>query len=288
MFRKTYVSALRTIVRSPLTWGAIALFLGIGIYNQIVVHYGIIDMNTLEMIPDTDPGFVMTFKFYIQEIRNCAWSMSLMLFTAPALCVITSGVVLSRDWRDNFFEVDRAGGVAPRKYFFGRYTAVVSFVTAVSLFGNVIFLHLYFLVRRGVENMTFGRYLADSTFRVVRLFFTAVFPGLLVFVGITFLAANLMRNGIAGMITGLSYVVLTVAARVYLNYRLPSFVTNYLLPSPFNLYMYWAEFDMTWFTDEAASLFFTKGEALTCLLCLYSISAVCLALSFLCVKKRRV
>ena len=85
MFRKTYVSALRTIVRSPLTWGAIALFLGIGIYNQIVVHYGIIDTNTLEMIPDTDPGFVMTFRFYIQEIRNCAWAMSLMLFTVPGI-----------------------------------------------------------------------------------------------------------------------------------------------------------------------------------------------------------
>lgn len=287
MFAKTYRTTMRTIVRSPLTWGAVALLLAIGIYFQFQVHYTRFDPVTLKSFVDTDPGYGMSFETYIDVVLNTPLTVTLMLFTAPALCVIGSGVVLTRDWRDNFFEVDRAGGVSIRKYFLGRYLAVLTFVTAVSLIADLLFFHLFFLIRRRVESMSPGQFFIDSTVRQLRVFFTSVFPGLLAFVGVTFFACNLMRSGATGMITGLGYVIFSFATKTYLQFRLPAFVLNNLHPVPTNLYIYWAFYGTERFENMLINPFL-KGGMPTCLLCLYAFSLIFTFASYFCVKKRQI
>ena len=106
MFKKTYQTSLKTIIRSPLVWGAIVFVLAVGIFHQLQVHYTYFDPSSLKSYADTDPEFNMSFKMYINEVLNTPLGMALMLFSVPAFCVIVSGVVLVRDWRDGFFEVD--------------------------------------------------------------------------------------------------------------------------------------------------------------------------------------
>ena len=287
MFRKTFQTSLKTIIRSPLVWGAIFLVLAVGIFHQLQVHYSYFDSSSLKSYADTDPEFNMSFKIYINEVLNTPLGMALMLFSVPAFCVIVSGVVLVRDWRDGFFEVDRAGGVSARKYFFGRYFAVLSFVAIVALAADFIFFHSFFIARKGVESWDLWRYLTDSTVRILRVFFTSVLPGIFIFVSVPFLFGNLMKSGVAGMISGLSYVVFAFALRSYLGFRAPDFVKNYLFPAPNNLYQYWAFYGTDRFYDIMCNPLST-GEMLACILSLYATAAVCAAISFICVKRRKV
>ena len=61
MFSKTYKSTIKTIIRSPLTWAAAALMIGVAIYYVITGSYINLDLETNELIMDRDPRFVLMY-----------------------------------------------------------------------------------------------------------------------------------------------------------------------------------------------------------------------------------
>ncbi len=288
MFSKTYKTTLKTIIRSPLTWATTVLLFGVGIYFSVIINTGQIDIKTYEMIWDTDPRFVFSYKMYIQKVLNTLMAAPLMWFSAPAFCVIVTGVLMTRDWSDNFYEIERSGGVKPLQYLLGRFIAVLSLVTLITLLTAFTAFHTYFLSRGGVSFLTTAEYFFDSSIRILRAFFMATFPGILIFVSFTFVLSSIMKNGIAGTVGGLGLVLFKYLSQGILKERLPGFYHNYLNPTPKNLYCYWSFYDTEWFYEKTEHNPFTTQQMLLCLLCLYLISAICIGISYLCIRKRNV
>lgn len=288
MYSKTYKATIKTITRSPLTWAAVALLIGVAIYSSMRGSYGKVDMSTYKMIWDTDPRFTIDYPLYIQHLRNALYTGSLMLYPAPVFCVIVSGVVLARDWHDNFFEIERAGGVKPRQYFISRFVAVLSFVSVITLITGFVAFHVYCLSRGGVESLSLWTYLFDSTVRILRIFFLAVFPGILIFVSFTFAVGSVFKNGIIGTLSGLALVVFKYLSQGILRFRLPDFYHKYLSPTPAYLYQFWGYYDTEWFFEKTQYNPFTTQQMLLCLFCLYLISSIFIILSYFSIKKRRV
>ena len=279
---------MKTIIRSPLVWVASFLMVGVGLYFTLELgSFGTYDMASGEMIWDKDPRFVLTYPLYIQKLFGTMHRGELMLFAAPALFVITSGIVLTRDWRDNTFEIERAGNVRPATYFLGRFSAVFTFITVAALIEELIMFHLYTITRGGVQGLTGWDYIIDSNIRILRMFFIVVIPGILVFSGITFLAGNLTRSGTVGTIVGLCYVLFEYLANTVLKLRVPELYQDFMTPTPRKLYLYWQYFDTEWFTEKTWHNPFTTEQMLLCLGIIYSAAIVFLVISYCCVKRRR-
>ncbi len=288
MFNKAFTSTLKTIIRSPLTWAATALLFGVALYYSLKVSGGTVDSKTFSMIWDTDPRYVITYDLYIQRILNTLLNGSLMLFSAPAFSVIIAGVVLTREWHDNLFEIERAGGVKPKHYFWGRFLAVMSFVTVLSLFTAFVAFHVYCLSRGGVSSLSWWVYFGDSTIRIIRAFFMAVFPGLMVFVTFTFFAGSILKNSTLGMVSGFGLVIFKYLSGFSFKIRLPLFFHDYLTPTPEKLYKYWTFFDTEWFYEKQYHNPFSDQQMIICICCLYLIISMCILTSFICIKKRRI
>jgi len=284
---KTFRATVKTIIRSPLIWAAMALLFGVGVYFSLIINTGQIDIKTYEMVWDTDPRFVFSYKMYIQKVLNTLMAAPLMWFSAPAFCVIVTGVLLTRDWRDNFFEIERSAGVKPYQYLLGRFFAVLLFVTLLTLLTAFTAFHTYFLSRGGVSFLTPAEYFFDSSIRILRAFFMATFPGILIFVSFTFALSSIMKSGLAGTIGGLGLVIFKYLSQGILQNRLPGFYHNYLSPTSANLYRYWSFYDTEWFYEKTEHNPFTTHQMLLCLSCLYLISVICIGVSYLCVKKRK-
>ena len=286
MFKKTYRSVIKTILRSPLTWGAVFLVSAAIVYHAFTVHYGAYSFELKMMVWDNEPGFSLNYDLFLEEILNTPVA-GLMTYPVPLLCVIVSGVVLIRDFRDGFFEIEGAGNIKTSRYLFGRMSAVVSFVTLVSLFVCLFAFHLYILSRGGVPTMGVWKYVWESTVRLLRVFVMAIFPGILFFVGVTFLASNIMHSGLAGTAAGICYVIINYSLRMFLGFRLPEIYTDYLSPVPTKLYKYWFAYDTKWFHNKSVNPF-SDVEMTVCLCVLYLLCSVFLAVSAICVKKRKV
>ena len=287
MFSKTYKATLKTIIRSPLTWISVTFLVGVTIYYEFFLHIYKVDLNTMEKIWDTDPRFVISYGEVIQKLSD-ARSITMMSYASPFLFVIVSIIVLTRDWTDNLFEIERAGNVSPLTYFFGRYSAVVTFVTSVFLIDVLFALHGYYISRRGIPDLPVWDYIVDFDFRLLRLFFTAVVPGILIFVGIAFFAANLTKSGIKGAIVSISYILFEYICNSILLFRMPDVYKNYLTPTPLNLYLYWRYYDTEWFNIKWPHNPFSTEQMLLCLGILYLIAVSLAVGSYICVKRRKI
>ena len=287
MFSKTYRTTLKTIIRSPLTWVAAAFMIGAALYFVLIGSYANYDISTGELIMDSDKRFVLMYGQYIQKVFNTI-RRDIMLFGGPAFFVIVSGIVLTRDWHDNFFEIEHAGGVRSLPYFLGRFFAVFTFLTVSALVTYLFSFHLYIVTRGGVPGLAPWEYVIDSNVRLLREFCITGIPGILIFMAVTFLIGNLAKNGTIGTIAGIAYVLFEYLTKTFLNFRMPQFYHDYLTPTPSCLYRYWAYYDTEWFDVKWPHNPFTMKQMLLCLLSLFLIALVCSVVSYICVKKRKV
>ena len=287
MFSKTYKVTLKTIIRSPLTWISVAFLLGVTIYYTFFLHVYKVDLNTMEQIWDTDPRYVLSYEEVIQML-SVARSITVMCYASPLLYVIVSGVVLTRDWNDNLFEIERAGNVRPLTYFFGRYAAVVTFVTSIFLVDVLLAFHGYYFSRRGIPGLPLWDYIVDFDFRRLRLFFIAVVPGILIFVGIAFFAGNLTKSGITGTIVSISYILFEYVCNSFLTFKMSYVYKSFLTPTPVNLFLYWRYYDTEWFDIRWPYNPFTTGYMVLCVGILVFAAVLFAALSYVCVRRRRI
>jgi len=287
MFSKTYKSTIKTIVRSPLTWAAVALMIGVAVYYVIIGGYGGYDPMTGEQFTDRDPRFVLVYGMYIQHFQNTI-AREVMLIGVPLFCVIVSGIVLTRDWRDSFFEVEHAGNVKARSYFLGRFLAVFTILTFSALFVYLFSFHLYIFTRGGVPDLSPWEYIFDSNIRLFRMFFITAIPAILIFTGLTFLAGNLAKSGTIGTVVGVVYVLVLYLTNYNFKFRMPLIYQEYLVPTPRHLYQYWGYYDTEWFDVKWPHNPFSTGQMLLCLCILYSAALLLVAGSYLCVRRRKI
>lgn len=190
---------------------------------------------------DRNPGFVMDQNIYRQLQGNVIWA-SVMPYVMPAFAVVSVLLVLNRDYGDGFFEIERAGGVKPWKYYLGRLTALVSVNGVVGLIAVFTGYHLYYFTRGGYPGLSLTQFFSESTVRILRMYVLMALPVLILFIGITYFTGSLLHNGFAGGVAGIAYVLLTYLFRTVLQFRMSLEYTKYIMPSSFYMQIYWDVF----------------------------------------------
>ena len=201
---------------------------------------------------------------------------------------ILPSIVLNRDWRDGFFEIERSGNVKNSTHFFGRYFAIISFEIAVTLCDVLLISHIYYFSRGGVPDFGLWDYLLDSNIRILRMFSIVIIPGILIFSGVSILASNFLKNGILGTMVGIVYALFEYLSQSFLSFRMPDFYKNFLTPKSQNLYLYWTFFDTEWFAEKDWHNPFTTGQMFLCLGMLWLIATLLVVFSYICVRKRKI
>lgn len=217
MFFATYKNTLKTLLRSRAFRIAILAFM-------IIVTLPVVQSRKASaQVPEAVETYV--FPTWTEEQRNeylenlytlSEWEYmervnglicgTFMLYALPILTVISTVLVLNRDYGDSFFEIEKAAGVQSGRYLFGRLWGVVSLMTVVTFVWGAILLHVHVIDWGGVVGMPPGTYLLDSTFRLLRMTVSAALPCILFFVGLTYLLGALFKSGLVAVIGGFGYV----------------------------------------------------------------------------------
>ena len=291
MFFATYKNTLKTLVRSALLWIVIAMVIFVAMEQAAGerVRQTVLDENfrIVGYISDLDPEYVLTYDKYIQTILNGtkAW---VMLYAIPIFCVISTTLVLNRDFGDNFFEIEKARGTKASKYFLGRLTGLLTVSCIVCLFITFLCVHYYYFSRGGVDSFTLLSYFADSTIRIFRVFFCAMIPSLLFYIGLTYICGCIIKSGFGASVVGLAFVLMDYSTKTFLGRQFSDIYIDYISPNPSKLYQYWTFYDTEYFTEKVSRNPFTNGQMLMCTAITVGAALVFFAISYICTKRRSV
>lgn len=287
MFAKSYATTIKNLTRSLLFWIAFAFVIFAVIQRAMSVNYSHYDVNLGELIPDTDPRYILTYKFYIKKILN-APRVWVMLYAVPVFSVISTVLVLTRDYSDGFYEIEKAGGIKTSSYFFGRLSALVSVNLVTSLLALFVPFHLYYFTRGGIDEFTtLWSYIGDSAVRLLRPYIFAVIPGIMVYIGLTYMFGSLFKSGFVGAVAGLGYTLMTYLFSMPLQFRMPKIYNNFISPIPWNLYSYWGYYDTEWFTKKICNPF-TVSQLALCMGILLGTAIFCFTVSYICTRRRKI
>ena len=290
MFYVTYKNTIKTLFRSALFWmilfivGAIVIEGGLQIQSgRAIVENNVIIRNVM----DTEEEFreYFTHNFYVQTIQN-SQSANLMSYAMPLLAVLTTMLVVIRDYRDNLYEIEKASGTKPMTYFGGRITALVTVNYILCFTLGLLAFHTYFYSRGGPPDFFASAfdYFADSTVRIFRVFICAEVFTVLFYIAITYVIACLSKSGFLAGIVGTSTVFLTYLAGTSLKSRFPELFHDYLRQRSLKHYIYVGLYDSGLFNNPANS--FTMNDVIICIAITLGMSAVFLILSYISTKKR--
>ncbi len=243
MFFTTYKTNIKTLLRSKTFLLSVLLVVFVAVYDAIGNQYAIFDMELMELIWDTDPRFVLSFDQYREHIQN-ACIAGIMWYALPLLAVISTALILSRDWGDRFFEIEKATGNRPLSYVAARLCSILTVNVVVMVFAMMLTFYYYVFSRGGVDGMGVFAMLADSLPRILKFAFLMGAPCILMYVGLTYAVGNLLKSGIAGAVVGMGYVVSFYVGYLMLmpNGKFGVYF-NYLSPVPHMTRHYLAAFD---------------------------------------------
>ena len=243
MFFTTYKNSIKTLLRSKTFLLSVLLVIFVAIFDATKVHYSKFSLEIWETIMDTDPRYVLEFDIFRQHIQNACLA-GIMWYALPLLAVISTALILSRDWGDRFFEIEKAAGNRPLPYVTARLCAILSVNTVVMVFAMLLTFYWYVFSRGGVEGMSVFAMIADSFPRFFKYVLFIGLPCIMMYVGLTYVVGNLLRGGVAGAVAGMGYVVgfyvfylFFSASRKYPIYF------DYLAPVPMKLRFYLSALD---------------------------------------------
>ena len=294
MFLATYKTTLKNLTRALLLWiafvfvFAVAMKIAVGGYRTQVVF----DENgevkfPLEYINDYHPDFMHDYGAYVQTLMNGSdgW---IMQYSMPLFAVISVLLILNRDYRDNFFEIEKAGGVKPRTYFFGRLAGILTVNIIVGYFVYAFSVNWYFLRRNYLMHcdFTWAEYLSETFIRITRSFFCFSFLGILFYIAITYLVGTFMKSGFGGAVAGIGYLLFM---RVGFNSAMlrSGDLYNFLSPSPMHMSSYWGWYDSEWFNEKAFHNPWTTEELILHTAILVGVSLLFLAGAYMLTRKRK-
>lgn len=288
MFRATFRSTIKSVLRSVTVWLLLAMFL------LILVRYGIQQVQVYwdsaeavqQYVPDYELPEHISFQEYVSEIDNLVHAGSL-IYPLALFVVITTVLVLNRDYGDQFFEIEKAADIKPSVYLLGRLSAITAISFVVQWVASFLILQLCVFGKGGVEEMSFLPYLGDALFRLTRTNLCTALPYILFYVGVTYFLGTLFKNGIAAASGGFFYVIAYyVINLLYRHEQALEVYTEYLAPMPNKLRYFIAfvglENEQQMFARFGTSL----GKALVCIAFLVGVGVVCSLLSYLLIRRR--
>lgn len=284
MFAQVYKNTHKTIFRSKLFYLALIVVFAISIATAIRGGGGYYLIETQETIYDTDPRFELHMQPYVQNTSN--FVTSYLLYIMPAFTVITTVIVMSRDWRDRFFEIEKGADVKASHYLLGRIAALVTVNFAVMMLLPCVQFYIYVFTRGGLYGVSTMDMIADSSIRLMRNIVLEGWPCVLMYMGLTYACGWLFKSGTMGGVCGMSYIVVYFILVSYYRFRLFPFYFDYLSPRPEKLTMFLHYYDSEWHYLSAGREETTWPLALTCVAILLGVALVYFLISYWRTKKR--
>lgn len=275
MFLTTYKNTLKNLIRSTTFWLLVAVL-------AIVVIQGV---NEGFYLVDTEPDFVLTYQMYIQSIINSLAS-KLLMYALPIFAVITVVLVLNRDYGDKFFEIEKAANVKPTSYLYGRLSALISVNFAVLILSNLLFMYCYLYTCGGVDGLTTWEMISETFIRVVRVDIFVGMPSLIFYIGLTYFAGAIFKNGIPAAIVGMGYAIGFYAGYITLRLRIAEEYFSYFSPIPQKLRRFFHYYDTEWFEDTIKRQNTSVGDVAFCISFLVGIAFICSIISHLSIRNR--
>ena len=286
MFRRTFRITLQNLFRSPLVWLTALLVVGITIYEASILTYGYYDEALNEMIFDTDSRFILRFQNYVQHVSNACTARGLR-YQLPLFAIVTTSLILMRDYGDKFFEIERAAGMKPSRYVWGRVTALVTVNTIMTFSQCFLSFYWYVFSRGGVEGMDTLTMLGDSLVRLTRTVTVVTLPAVLFYVAFTYAIGCFCKNWVGASVIGVAYSQFARLARTRLASRLPEVYIKYLMPAPQNSRYFFYYYDTEWHDSMLSDFQVTEWDPIICFSLLLCVILLYLTLSHFCVYRRK-
>ena len=251
--------------------------------------YGYYDEALNEIIEDTDPRFVLDFKTYVQHVTNTCAAKS-MVYALPLFAVVTSSLILMRDYGDKFFEIERAAGIKPACYVWGRVAALLAVNTVMTFVQCFLCFYWYVFTRGGVDGMDTMTMLGDSVIRLTRATLLLSLPAVLFYAALTYGVGCLCKNWIPAAALTVAYSQLpgllnyTVSARML---RIYEAYENYIMPIPKHMRHFLHYYDTDWHEKMLENFGIQPWDPWIALSVILGSTLLYLLLSHICVRRRR-
>ena len=285
MFVKTYTNTLKILFRSVLFYVALIVAIAVPLSNAIKGGSGMYSLELGEMIWDTDPRYVLVYKRYIILIQNIGSSW-IMVYAMPIFALITSFLVVNRDYRDGFYEIEKSRGVRTSTYLSGRLAALITVNTITLIATFLTSINWYVFTRGGVSGMGLWEYISDSTVRCLRYAICVMLPSVLVWIMLTYAVGVIFKSGWIGAFASVTYIAVHYLSLTVLRFRTPEWFRYLLSPSPYHLRHYFYYYDTEWFTGTLQGTSLTK--AIYCILILLGVSLLYGMISYIATRRREV
>ena len=292
MFLSIYKITIKNLLRSLIFWMAVGLVIGITFYECKNGVYSMYSYSYKEIIYDTDPRFVLELNPYKNLIGNVCISF-VMYYAMPIFTVISTVLVLNRDYGDQFFEIEKAGGVRSWKYTGGRISALVTVNFALVFIACFLGVWLYLLTRvgpEGVYKMETGELLWDSAKRLIRFITFMSFPTTLFYITFTYFLGSIFNSGLISAIGSMAHVIATYVCGFQLRFRIPDIYHDYFsINSAKKIRDYLKYFKWENGFENYIKTYETSfKDAALCFSFVVGLAVICSVISYLRVRKRSV
>ena len=277
MFLQVYKTTLKNLIRCKTFWLILCVLLIISIYSAISGYYGGGDLNN---------DYILIFNKYVQTVPNSG--VSLLMYPIPLFAVITVALTLSRDYGDDFFEIEKANGIKAICYLTGRIIALVTINCLVLIFVHLLMMNINVFTRGGVEDWSIGTFLADSSIRVVRFDICVALPTIIFYIGVTYALGTIFKNSIIPSVLSLGYVSFFYCSFLLFRHKFAEDYFNSFSPMPLNLRKYFNFYDTEWFDDYILRNDLSVEKVLFCIAFLVGVAVLCSVISYLRIRKRSV
>lgn len=284
MFYAIFRNTVKTLLRSWIFWIAFLVL-------------AVVALPSVWERPEAAAGYEyllptsLSFRLYYQHVGNL-FQASFLSYALPVFAVISTVLVLNRDYGDQFFEIEKAADIRPMQYLMGRWSATISLLMLVVLVLSSLLLHAYVIGWGGVEELSLGMYLLDSTTQLVRWMIAAVLPCILFCVSLTYMVGSIFRSGLPAALGGFGNVILYLVLRMY---YVSLVLRNGFLPA--KIYFYYLSYRPNKLIEYLCTLEFggdglivrtSRSEALLCIGILVAFFTVFSAISYWRIRKREV
>lgn len=289
MFSSVYKTTLKNLFRSLIFWLATAFVIGVTVYEFSNGHFGQYSHTLNEMIYDTDPRFVLAMNQYRNLIGNVCIS-DVMYYAMPIFTVISTVLVLNRDYGDQFFEIEKASGVKAITYTGGRLAALVTVNFALAAIACFLGTHMYLLFRASPVEMTGWEVFLDSSKRLIRFITFMPFPTTLFYITFTYFLGSIFNSGLISAIGSMAHVIATYVCGFQLRFRIPDIYHDYFsINSAKKIRDYLKYFKWENGFENYIKTYETSfKDAALCFSFVVGLAVICSVISYLRVRKRSV
>lgn len=287
MFKTVFFTTVKNLFRSAIFWPIAVILTIIAIYEATGVMYNYYDPAIGEVIYDNDPRYILQFNTYVQTVMNACVS-NVMMYGMPLFTVVSTVIILFRDYGDGFFEIEKSCGMSSSLYLGGRMTALITVNTVTAFLATMLSLYVYVFTRGGVVGMGMLNLLSDSVVRVIRVTAFISLPCILLYITLTYAVGSIFSSGIPAAVAGLGYAVFYYVANLMFRFRIAPVYFDYMSPLPQKPRTYFHYFGTEMFENITQNSGASLWQVILAIGCLVTLSLLYTAVSYIRIRKRNI